>query len=323
MTNDPRDLAPIPLDAQVEPAARLAGKLRSYVDAAKSPATLRAYASAWTSFSAWCREHDLVPLPATPSTVAGYVADRADHLRPSTLNKHLAAVSQAHQIAGHPSPTLDVAVKTVLKGVRRTHGTAKVQKRPLLVGDLINIVHGLGDGLRDRRDACLALLGFSGAFRRAELAALTVEDLDWRDDGLVVNIRNSKTDQEGAGRLVGIGFGSNGSCPVTATRLWLSASGIKSGTVLRAVDRHANVSPTPMVTDSICRVVKRLVQTVGHSPGPYGGHSLRSGYVTSAASVMTEQEIAEVTGHRSVAVLRGYCRRANVLSGDYVRRIGL
>ena len=323
MTNDPRDLAPIPLDAQIEPATHLAGKLRSYVDAAKSPATLRAYASAWKAFSVWCREHDLVPLPAMPSTVAGYVADRADHLRPSTLNKHLAAVSQAHQIAGHHNPTLDVAVKTVLKGVRRTHGTAKVQKRPLLVGDLVNIIHGLGEGLRDRRDACLLLLGFAGALRRSELAALAVEDLDWRDDGLVLHLRRSKTDQDGAGRLIGIGFGSNGSCPVTATRRWLSAAGIESGPVLRGVDRHGNVSATRMATDSICRAVKRLVQTVGHPPGPYGGHSLRSGYVTSAAGVMTEQEIAEVTGHKSVAILRSYVRRANVLSGDFVRRLGL
>ena len=323
MTNDTRDLAPIPLDAQVEPAPHLAQKLRGYVDAAKSPATLRAYTSAWTSFSTWCREHGLVPLPAAPSTVAAYVADRAGDLRPSTINKHLAAISQAHQFAGDPSPTLDVAVKTVVKGVRRTHGTAKVQKRPLLVGDLINIVHGLGDGLGDRRDACLLLLGFSGALRRSELAALQVGDLDWRDDGLVLHLRRSKTDQDATGRFVGIGFGSNGSCPVTATRRWLSAAGIKSGPVLRGVDRHGNISPRPMATDSICRTVKRLVQTVGHPPGPYGGHSLRSGYVTSAAGVMTEQEIAEVTGHKSVAILRSYVRRANVLAGDYVRRVGL
>jgi hypothetical protein len=61
------------------------------------------------------------------------------------------------------------------------------------------------DGPRSiRRRPRLLLVGFAGAFRRSELAALDVADLQFTSDGLVVTLRRSKTDQEGEGRKVGI-----------------------------------------------------------------------------------------------------------------------
>lgn len=323
MPDSSRDIVPLTADTGLVRAQHLSEKLREYIDAAKAPSTVRAYASSWRVFSAWCRSTGLDALPAAPSTVAAYLADRAGQVRPATLNKELAALSQAHQAMGLSSPTLDVAVRTVMKGIRRRHGTAPRQKKPLLTGDIVNMLHGLGDGLRARRDRCLVLLGFAGALRRSELVALEVRDLQWHTDGLVLHLRSTKTDQEGTGRKIGITVGSSGSCPVTATRCWLTATGIDDGPLLRAIDRHGNVSPQAMHPESVCRTVQRLVTRIGHSPAGYGAHSLRAGFVTSAVGHLTEAEIALTTGHRSVAVLRGYVRRANVLTGDYVRRIGL
>lgn len=317
------DIAPLASDTGLARGQHLSEKLREYIDAAKAPSTVRAYASSWRAFSAWCRATGLDALPATPSTVAAYLADRAGQVRPATLTKELAAISQAHQAMGFPSPTLDVAVRTVMKGIRRRHGTAPRQKKPLLTGDIVNMLHGLGDGLRARRDRCLVLLGFAAALRRSELVALEVHDLEWHTDGLVLNLRGSKTDQEGAGRKLGITFGSSGSCPVTAARCWLTAAGIDDGPLLRAIDRHGNLSPRAMHPESVCRTIKRLVTRIGHAPAGYGAHSLRAGFVTSAVGRLTEAEIALTTGHRSVAVLRGYVRRATLLAGDHVRRIGL
>ncbi len=149
----------------------------------------------------------------------------------------------------------------------------------MLTADLRLMIAVLPDSLIGRRDACLLLLGFASALRRSELVALNVEDLSETDEGLVVTVRRSKTDQEGEGREIGVPYGSNPStCPVRATRAWLEASGIESGPVFRSVDRHGTVGTTALSGKAVALIVKRTVEAAGLDPARFAAHSLRSGY---------------------------------------------
>jgi integrase len=109
-----------------------------------------------------------------------------------------------------------------MKGIRRTKGTAPVQKAAALTDDIRAMIDATDAGLIGSRDRALILLGFAGAFRRSELVGLDVDDCAFGKDGLTVTLRRSKTDQEGAGRKVGIPYGSNPeTCPVRTMQAWI------------------------------------------------------------------------------------------------------
>ena len=180
-----------------------------YARQAKSKNTRRAYASDWDNFARWCQPYGFVPLPAQPQTVALYLTALADALKPSTLGRRLATISQVHQAAGHETPTTAAPVRLVWAGIRRAKGTEQQGKAPAVTAEMRRMVDALDDRLIGVRDRALLLLGFAGAFRRSELVALDVADVHAGHDGLTVVIRKSKTDQEGQGRKVGIPYGSH------------------------------------------------------------------------------------------------------------------
>ena len=175
---------------------------KDYARNARAKNTRRAYASYWDDFARWCRPYGFVPLPARPETVALYLTALAEALKPSTLRLRLATISQVHQAAGHETLTRAAAVRLVWAGIRRAKGTEQQGKAPAITAELRRMVDTLDDRLIGVRDRALLLLGFAGAFRRSELVALTVGDVQSGHDGLTVTIRKSKTDQEGQGRKV-------------------------------------------------------------------------------------------------------------------------
>ena len=201
--------------------ARLLTQAEASFRAARAGSTLRAYSHDWREFRAWCEQNALVALPASPQTVILYSTDLTKNERKkwNTLSRRLAAISQLHSQAGFESPTRTWAVKQFLQGLRRELGIAPVRKKPVLVDDLKEILKQIPDSLLGKRDRALLLLGFTGAFRRSELAALNIEDLEEQRDGVVVNIGRSKTDQEGEGRRLGIPPGDDeATCPIGALR---------------------------------------------------------------------------------------------------------
>ena len=129
------------------------------------------------------------------------------------------------------------------------------------------------------------MVGFAGAFRRAELVALEVDDLNASNgDGLIINVRRSKTDQEGRDRTVGIPFGTSPlTCPVKALETWRALAGIDEGRVFRGVTRHGNLGDS-LTVRSVVRIVKQAAEGAGLEPADYAGHSLRSGFATAAAA---------------------------------------
>ena len=302
-------------------------RAEEFVRAAKAPATLRAYRSDWNHFSGWCDQHRLAALPASPETVAWYLTALAATHRPATMTRRLTAIGKAHQIAGHPSPATmqQPAVSETLKGIRRTLGTAQKAKAPLLTADVRRMVEALPDTLAGRRDRALLLLGFAGGFRRSELAALDVEDIVAKDDGLVVKLRRSKTDPEGQGRDVGIPYGSNPStCPVRTLQAWKHAGGISEGPLFRGIDRHGRLGAARLHKDSIGLIVKRAAAAAGLDPASYAGHSLRAGLATqSYLNGAGELAIMRQTGHRSLEMVRRYIRDGSLFRDNPAGKLGL
>lgn len=307
------------------PIAELTAAAREYAAASRAPATRKAYRSDWAHFEAWATAQDLNALPALPGTVALYLTAHAKLLRPETLCRRLVAIGQVHQAAGQPDPTQDATVRAVLGGVRRCHGVPAVRKAPLMVEDLRRVLASINrETLSGARDAALLLLGFATALRRGELVALTVADLEFTSKGLVVLVRRSKTDQEAVGRPIAVPFGRDkATCPVSAVRAWLDMAAILGGAIFRAVDQHGHIGKA-LSDRSVASVIKRRVEPIGLDPMRFGGHSLRAGFATSAAAARVEErDIAKVTGHRSIAVLRLYVRDGQLWNQNPLTAIGL
>lgn len=299
-------------------AAAFAGK-------AKAENTLRAYRADWADFSRWCRKYRRPPLPASPDTVAYYLADRSVTLKTSTLERRLATIAEAHKAAGHPSPTKDGRVRLVWAGIRREKGVAKAHMRPVLTKHVREMVRHLPDSLLGVRDRALLLLGFAGAMRRGDLVGLDVTDLAVADEGLVLLIRKGKTDQEGEGRKIGIPRGQHPeTCPVRAVRAWLDSSGLDEGPLFRAVNRHGHVAATRLSDRTVAEVVKRSLVAAGRSARRFAGHSLRAGLITQAAMAgVSERAIMDQSGHKSLAVMRRYIRDGSLFRENAAAKVGL
>jgi integrase len=290
----------------------LSEKVEQLVEAGIADATRRAYRADLAHFRAWGGE-----LPAKPEEVAAYIAAYADSLSVATLVRRIATISKAHEARGLPNPCRSEIVRATIKGVRRVRGVKQREAKPLLRDDLFRVLDALGDGLRDARDRALLLIAFAGGFRRSELSAINCVDLKAARQGLVVNIRRSKTDQEGAGRKVGIPYGRTRHCPVLALERWLKLSGIEGGPVFRPVDRHGRIALGRLSGGAVSQIVRERVAAAGIDPEGYSGHSLRAGFATSAvqAGVSTFKVRAQ-TGHASDATLSRYVRDGELFADN-------
>ncbi len=304
---------------QNDSLAELLDVAKAFASMAKSPKTCKEYNNDWNRFSDWTETNDIEPLPASPENIAAYIVhlDRQGR-KPSGIERVLVSISQAHKLAGYNSPTSSAAVRETLKGIKRERGTAPTQKAPLCVSHLRRLLETLPDNLLGKRDRALLLTGFAGAFRRSELVALNVDDLEEVPEGFIITIRRSKTDQEGNGRKIGIPYGGNQeTCPVRSIKAWLRAADINEGPIFRAVSRHGVVSNKSMIAQTVARVVKRAAAAAGLDETRFSGHSLRSGLATAAAQAgKSERQIMNQTGHKTEKMVRQYIRDGNLFRNN-------
>lgn len=297
----------------IEAVSDLSDAALDYGRAALSSNTMRAYRSDWQDFQGWCADRGRSHLPANAATVANYASSLADAgKKVPTIARKLAAVRFFHRGAGMENPTDNAGVAAILKGIRRTVGTASRQKAPATV-DVIHVLLARidTDTLQGKRDRALLLLGFAGAFRRSELVAITVEDLTFSDEGVDVFLPKSKTDQEAKGQSVAI---LNGKALKPADRLkeWLDAAGIVSGPIFRRFKRGDRLSVDTLTPQAVALVVKKYAEAAGLDFEKLSGHSLRAGFVTSAAENRASiSRIMEVTRHRDPRTVETYVRRAD------------
>lgn len=301
--------------------------VEGFVAESLSRNTLRAYTADWRDFVGWCRDSGLHALPATSATVALYAAAmvRRD-LKAGTISRRMSALKHFHRWAGFPeSPTNAVEVETVMRGIRRSLGTAQRGKAPTSTAMLRRMLSSCPSTLIGLRDSAVLLVGFAGAFRRSALVALDAQDVEFREEGLVVLIKRDKTDQEGQGRVIGIPYGSNpDTCPVRVLRRWLCDAAITEGPVFRSFSPHGDIQSRRLGAEDVARIVKKTCAAAGIDPKDFAGHSLRAGFVTTAAEAgEQERVIAEQTGHQSMAVLRTYIRKGSLFRNNPAAKLGL
>jgi len=289
---------------------------RRYRDASRAAGTRAKYEADWRAFSAWCNERSHPALPAHPGVVAVYLSALADRqLAPSTVGRILAAIGHHHRLAGLVAPHKaegGTVVADVLAGIRRSHGTPPVRKAAADSYVLHAVLRAIdGDALADLRDRALLAFGMAAALRRSELVALTVADLERRPDGLRVRVGRSKTDQEGKGAVIAVPDGRRLK-PVAHLDAWLARAGINEGPVFRSlVNGRVGAALTGQ---SVSLIVKRRVKAAGYTEADYAAHSLRAGFLTSAAAAGASiWKMREVSRHKSVQVLSDYVRNADLL----------
>lgn len=299
---------------------------RAFAAAARAPRTREAYGWQWSTFSAWCEAQGVVALPATPETVAGYLADRAEQRawKPSSISLARAAIRAVHRAAGFEPPTAHAGVAVTMEGIRRELGTAQRRAAPVAVDELRLMVDALPDGLVSIRDRALLVVGMAGALRRSELVALDVSDVAETVNGYVLTVRRSKTDQSGKSEHVALPYGSHAAtCPVRALRAWREASGVTDGAVFRSVDRHGHVGQR-LGGAEVGRVVKRSAARAGLDAARYSGHSLRAGLATSAARAgRSDRAIMRQGRWSSRAMVDRYVREADLWRENAAAGIGL
>jgi integrase len=277
-----------------------------YLTAAIADSTRRAYQADFADFLQWGGH-----VPCSPEVVATYIAQRADTLSPATLTRRLVAIGRAHSCQNLPDPTKADLVRTVMRGIRRQHGTAQRQVAPLTKQDLLSMLP-LMVGVKGLRDRALILLGFAAALRRSELVALDVADLAFINEGLIVTLRKSKSDQEGQGRKIGVPWGRTAACPVKAVQAWLDHARIENGAIFRCVNRGSVIGER-LSDHAVAVVIKSYAKAIGLDPNSVSGHSLRSGLATAAAQAgIPAHKIMAQTGHRSLEMLNRYIRDGNL-----------
>lgn len=278
-----------------------------YLRASLAENSCRAYQADLRHFIEWGGV-----VPASPELLANYLAAYADQNAAATLARRLVSISKAHTAQGFLSPANTELVRATLRGIRHTHGSSQRQVAPVVREDVLQMVAGLA-GTKGIRDRALLLIGFAGAFRRSELVSLSVADIEYEQQGMLIHLRFSKTDPEGHGRKVAIPYARGAVCPVLSLQRWLEISGITEGPIFRAINRHSVVSESALTPQSIALIVKERAKAVGLDSTKYSGHSLRAGLVTSAARAgVSSWKIRQQTGHRSDAMLHRYIRDAKL-----------
>lgn len=301
-------------------------RARQFKNNADAKNTVRTYSVGWRHFLLWCEAQTprLEAMPARPEVLALYLTAQAESCKVSTLRSRLSAINRVHREAGLESPGKSIIVQQVFKGIRRTKGVAPRQARPITATELRAILATFPETTLGLRDRALILLAFHGAFRRSELVALDVGDVQETKEGLRVLVRRSKTDQEGVGLEKGLLFQADPSvCPVRALRAWKETMGENVGPLFRAVTRHGKVSGSRLTDRVVCLVVNRACKLAGLDATQFSAHSLRSGLATQAAiDGCPERAIMRQGGWRGVQTVRSYIRHGSLFQenvGTYLR----
>jgi site-specific recombinase XerD len=286
---------------------------KKYIKQSLSESTRKFYAIDFRIFSKWCESLGLMALPATPETTARFLAAQvALGIKPATLVRRLAAIRMSHDIKGYTSPTQHKGVKAVLKGIKREKGLAQNKKSPATIERIKKMITHCPETLIGIRDKALLLLGFAGAFRRSELVALTIKDIERTPEGIKVMIRKSKGDQEGQGQMIAIPNGVHLRV-VDALTAWLVAANITDGYLFRSIKKGGIIQSERLNDRSVPNIVKLYAAKAGLTADDFSGHSLRSGFITSSAYAGADLfKLMEVSRHKKPETVMGYVRESRL-----------
>ena len=278
----------------------------------KANNTLRAYQSDFKDFSIFCSKNGFSSLPTNPKIVALYITNLSKSSKFSTLKRRIASISVIHKLKGHYLDTKHPIIMENLHGIKRTLGSRQKAKKPILINDLKLIIQVID---KDKiRDKALILTGFAGGFRRSELVNIFFEDVEFVNEGVKILLRRSKTDQTGEGIIKAIPYFDNKEfCPVTTLKNYIEykkSLKISHGRIFEISDK------------SVALIIKRYANKAGLDSSKYAGHSLRSGFATTAAEFGAEERnIMAMTGHKTTQMVRRYIHEANLFKNNALNKI--
>ena len=300
------------------------------LQSSKANNTVRAYKSDFKDFGIFCAKNGFKSLPSDPKIVSLYLTHLSTKdSKMSTLKRRLVSIGVIHKLKGYYLDTKHPSIIENIMGIKRRKGSVQKGKKPLLINNLKKIINVIDkqkkEEIKKLRDRSIILIGFSGAFRRNELVSLDYDDLDFVPEGLKINIRRSKTDQFGEGSTKGLPYFNNSQyCPVVSLQKWIKISKIGSGPLFRRFTKGSNLSENRLTDQTVALIIKEYLNIAGIDSANYSGHSLRSGFATSAAeSGAEERSIMSMTGHKSTEMVRRYIKEANLFKNNALNKIKL
>ena len=294
----------------------------------KANNTVRAYKSDFNDFGIFCAQNGFKSLPSDPKIVSLYLTHLSTKdAKMSTLKRRLVSIGVIHKLKGHYLDTKHPAIIENIMGIKRRKGSIQKAKKPILINSLKLIIDAIDQEnkqeIKKFRDRSIILIGFSGGFRRNEIVSLDYDDLDFVPEGLKINIKRSKTDQFGEGFTKALPyFDSSQYCPVISLKNWLNISKITSGPIFRRFLKGSKLSENRLTDQTVAILIKEYLNLAGINSKNYSGHSLRSGFATSAAeSGAEERSIMAMTGHKSTEMVRRYIKEANLFKNNALNKI--
>ena len=298
------------------------------LQSSKSNNTVRAYKSDFNDFGIFCAQNGFNSLPSEPKIVTLYLTHLSTKdCKMSTLKRRLVSIGVVHKLKGHYLDTKHPSIIENIMGIKRRKGSIQKGKKPILISNLKNLINVIDqqdkEEIKKSRDRSIILIGFSGGFRRNEIVSLDFDDLDFVPEGLKVNIKRSKTDQFGEGFTKALPyFDSSQYCPVVSLKKWIEISKINSGPVFRRFVKGSKLSENRLTDQTVALLIKEYLNLAGIDSKNYSGHSLRSGFATSAAdSGVEERSIMAMTGHKSTEMVRRYIKEANLFKNNALNKI--
>jgi len=298
------------------------------LQSSKANNTVRAYKSDFNDFGLFCAQNGFKSLPTEPKIVSLYLTHLSTRdIKMSTLKRRLVSIGVIHKLKGHYLDTKHPIIIENMMGIKRRKGSAQKGKKPLLINNLkliINVIDEYNnEDIKKFRDRSIILIGFSGGFRRNEIVSLDYDDLDFVTEGLKINLKRSKTDQFGEGSVKGLPYFENALyCPVLSLKNWIEISNINSGPLFRRFSKGSKLSNNRLTDQTVALLIKKYLKLANIDSKNYSGHSLRSGFATTAAeSGAEERSIMAMTGHKSTEMVRRYIKEANLFKNNALDKV--
>ena len=300
------------------------------LQSSKATNTVRAYKSDFKDFGLFCAQNGFKNLPSDPKVVSLYLTNLSTkEVKLSTIKRRLVSIGVIHKMKGHYLDTKHPVIVENLLGIKRRKGTVQKGKKPILISELKKILKVIDEqniqDIKKLRDKSIILVGFSGGFRRNEIVSLDYEDLDFVYEGLKITVKRSKTDQFGEGSIKALPYFEDSLyCPVTILKRWLNISKITKGALFRRFSKGSKLTSYRLTDQTVALLIKDYLKIAGIDSKNYSGHSLRSGFATSAAeSGAEERSIMAMTGHKSTEMVRRYIKEANLFKNNALNKIKL
>ena len=298
------------------------------LQSSKANNTVRAYKSDFKDFGLFCSQNGFKSLPSEPKIVSLYLTYLSTKdAKMSTLKRRLVSIGVIHRLKGHYLDTKHPSIIENIMGIKRRKGSIQKGKKPLLISNLKELINVIdeqkSEDIKKLRDRSIILIGFSGGFRRNEIVSLDYDDLDFVEEGLKIQIRKSKTDQFGEGSVKALPYFDNQKyCPVISLKNWINISKINAGSLFRRFSKGSRLSGNRLTDQTVALLIKEYLKIAGIDSKNYSGHSLRSGFATSAAEAGAEERnIMAMTGHKSPEMVRRYIKEANLFKNNALSKI--